>query len=364
MTASVLAAVMIGPGETELREIPIPETRDDDGLLRVEACGVSEADPILFRRSDLSPAILGHEIVGTIERVGTLAAARWRAKEGDRVIIQEYLPCGECAWCAEGEYRLCAQAQTDAPNALRYGMTGTDIIPGLWGGFAQYLYLHPRSVVHAVPAGMQSSLASFALPFANGVQWAALEGKVSPGHSVLIFGCGLAGLAAARAAADAGANFVILCGLKCEKERLAAGKMFGANHTLIADEEGFETKIETTTHGRGADVIVDTTADTSGRVAATAIKCASLGATLVLGGIGLVQLNLGEIRRKYLTIKPVRGHSATAVMRALEIVERNASVFENLACQKFPLSKTVYAIRAGDSETSPGLLRAEVHPWM
>ena len=70
MTASVLAAVMIGPGETELREMPIPETRDDDGLLRVEACGVSEADPILFRRSDLSPAILGHEIVGTIERVG------------------------------------------------------------------------------------------------------------------------------------------------------------------------------------------------------------------------------------------------------------------------------------------------------
>ncbi len=85
---------------------------------------------------------------------------------------------------------------------------------------------------------------------------------------------------------------------------------------------------------------------------------------MVLGGIGLVQLNLGEIRRKYLTIKPVRGHSATAVTRALEIVERNVSVFENLACQKFPLSKTVYAIRAGDAETSPGLLRAEVHPWM
>jgi len=362
--ASVLAAIMTGPGETELREMPMPQMHNDNGLLRIEACGVSEADPILFRRSDLSPAILGHEIVGTIERVGTRAAARWRAREGDRVIIEEYLPCGECAWCAKGEYRLCAQAQTDAPNALRYGMTGTDVSPGLWGGFAQNLYLHPRSVVHAVPTAVQPSLASFALPFSNGVQWALLEGTVSPGHSVLIFGCGLAGLAAARAAADAGASLVILCGLKREKERLAVGEMFGANRTLSADEEGFEAEIETTTQGRGADVVIDTTADTSGRVAATAINCAASGATLVLGGIGLVQLNLGEIRRKYLTIKPVRGHSASAVRRALEIVQRYASVLENLACQKFSLRETASAIRAGDSETSPGLLRAEVHPWM
>jgi threonine dehydrogenase-like Zn-dependent dehydrogenase len=355
---------MTGPGETELREIPKPKTHNDDGLLRIEACGVSEADRILFRRSNLSPAILGHEIVGTIERIGARAASRWHAKEGDRVIIEEYLPCGECAWCAKGEYRLCAQAQTDAPDALRYGMTGTGVAPGLWGGFAQYLYLHPRSVVHAVPAGMRSSLASFALPFANGVQWAALEGEASSGQSVLIFGCGLAGLAAARAAADAGANLVILCGLKRENERLAAGEAFGASHTLSADEEGFEAEIERLTQGRGADVVVDTTADTSGRVAATAIKCAAPGATLVLGGIGLIQLNLGEIRRKYLTIKPVRGHSARAVARALEIVGHNASAVENLARREFALSDAASAIRAGDAETSPGLLRAEVRPWM
>ena len=169
---SALAAVMTSPGETEFREMRLPETHDNDGLLRIEACGVSEADPILFRRNDLSPAILGHEIVGIIERLGPHAAAHWRAKEGDRVIIQEYLPCGACEWCAKGEYRLCAQAQIDTPHARRYGMTNANVSPGLWGGFAQYLYLDPRSIVHAVPARMQSSLASLTLPCANGVQWA------------------------------------------------------------------------------------------------------------------------------------------------------------------------------------------------
>jgi threonine dehydrogenase-like Zn-dependent dehydrogenase len=355
---------MTGPGIIELREMRLPEAHNNDGLLRIEACAVAEADTILFRRSDLSPAILGHQIVGTIERLGPHAATRWRAKEGDRVIVQEYLPCGACEWCAKGEYRLCGKAQMDAPNARRYGMTKTSVTPGLWGGFSQYLYLHPRSVVHAVPERIPGSLATFALPVANGVQWTMLEGNVCPGDEVLIFGCRLSGLAAARAAAEAGAQSIIICGLRREKERLAIAQMFGASCALIADEEGLETKIEQATQGRGADVVVDTTSDTSGRVAATAIKCAAQGANLVLGGIGLVPLNLGEIRRKYLTIKPVRGHSASAVDKALSIVLRHASAFEGLPRREYPLAETSSAIRAGDPELSPGLLHAEVHPWM
>ncbi len=364
MGASALSAVMTGPGKIELREIALPETRDNDGLLRIEACGVAEADPILLRRYDLSPAILGHEFVGTLVRLGAQAADRWRAKEGDRVVVQEYLPCGTCEWCAKGEFRLCETAQLDAPNALRYGMTKTDVAPGLWGGFSQYLYLHPRSIVHVVPEQISSSAATFTLPCANGVQWATLEGEVFHGARVVIFGCGLSTLAAARAAANARADLIIVCGLKREKERLSVAELFGASQTLVADVDGLEANIEQATNGHGADVVVDATADTSGRVAALAIKCAARGANLILGGIGLVPLNLGEVRRKYLTIKPVRGHSANAVEQALNMIQQDASAFERLPRRTFSLSETANAIRAGDAETSPGLLRAQVHPWM
>jgi threonine dehydrogenase-like Zn-dependent dehydrogenase len=361
---SAVAAVMTGPGKIERREMRLPETCENDGLLRIEACGVAVSDPVLFRRNDLSPAILGHQIVGTIERLGAHAAARWRAKESDRVIVQEYLPCGACEWCAKGEYRLCDAAQMEASNARRYGMTRTDVAPGLWGGFAQYLYLDPRSVIHAVPDRIPDSLATLVLPCANGIQWAVLDGQVCSGDAVVIFGCGLAGLAAARAAAEAGAASVIICGLQREKECLAAADSFGASHALIAEEEGLETKIDQLTEGHGADVVVDTTSDTSGRVAAAAIRCAAMGANLVLGGIGLVPLNLGEIRRKYLTIKPVRGHSTNAVERGLEMIAGSASAFGQLPCRQYPLGEVAAAIRAGDPEISPGLLRAEVRPWM
>jgi len=364
MAPSGLAAVMICPGKTELRELPLPQAENDNGLLRIEMCGVSEIDPISFRRSDIAPTILGHEIVGTIQHIGPAAAERWHVKEGDRVIVQEYLPCGECSWCAKGEYRLCPQAQIGAPDARRFGLTGTNITPGLWGGFSQYLYLPPQSVIHPVPDGMQVSLASLALLVANGVQWAAIEGEICPGQAVLVFGGGLVGHAAVRAALEAGAGIVMLCGLAREHECIASGKSFGASFTFSADEEGLEDNIIAATEGRGADVIVDTTNDTSGRVAATAIKTAALGARLVLGGIGLVPMHLGEIRRKYLTIKPVRGHSTVAVKRALELIKKDASVFDALSCKSYPLSETASAIRAGDSEDSSSIIQASVLPWM
>jgi len=363
MTAKALAAVMTGPGKTALRELPIPHPQSDDGLLRIDLCGVAESDPNSFRRGDLAPAILGHEIVGTIERAGEAARARWRLREGDRAIVQEYLPCRACDWCAKGEYRLCAGAQMDAPAALRIGMTGTGTAPGLWGGFAQYLYLHPRLVLHSVPAGLSDSLASLTLPVANGLQALAVEGGLSPGQAILIFGCSLSGLAAACAAADAGAGAVIVCGLARETMRRALGKSFGATHVLTGDEEGLDERIAAATLGKGADIVVDASSDTSGRVAATAIKAAAVGATLVLGGIGQVPLNIGEIRRKYLTIKPVRGHSTNAVERALTLLQRHSGIFSAMPSRSFPLSETANAIAAGNAELSPEIVRAELRPW-
>ncbi len=361
---AALAAVMTGPGRTELHELPLPTLSEDDGLLRVEICGVSEADPILFRRGDIAPVILGHEIVGTIERLGSVAARRWKVREGDRVVLQEYIACGACRWCASGEYRLCASAQPNAPGFLRYGMTGTNTPPALWGGFAEYLYLHPHSILHTVPASLPSSRAALCLPLANAVQSVQLEPALTPGKTVLIFGAGLIGLCAVAAARRADAREIILCGVTREETRFAQARGLGAHHTLCADADGFAEAIAEATKGAGADIVIDTTADTSGRVAATAIASAAVGATLVLGGIGAIPLNMGEIRRKYLGLRPVRGHGSEAVARALALLADAPPGIEKLAGKRFSLSEADAALRAGDDAVSPDILRAELHPRM
>ena len=44
MSDSCIAAVTLGPGETEVREFPLPQIGEEDGLLKIEACGVCGSD--------------------------------------------------------------------------------------------------------------------------------------------------------------------------------------------------------------------------------------------------------------------------------------------------------------------------------
>ena len=62
--------------------------------------------------------------MGIIARAGSAFARRWDVKEGDRVAIEEYLPCGHCDLCLRGEFRHCAATDVHSnPKALRYGNT-------------------------------------------------------------------------------------------------------------------------------------------------------------------------------------------------------------------------------------------------
>jgi threonine dehydrogenase-like Zn-dependent dehydrogenase len=148
--------------------------------------------------------VLGHETVGVIERAGAEARKRWGLEEGDRVALEEYLPCGHCAYCRAGDFRLC-EATDWRSGGLRYGTTPISVPPGLWGGYAQYQCLHPGTVFHRVPDGLEGRHAALALPIANGIEWAYLHGCAGPGDVVLIQGPGQQGLACVAAAREAGA---------------------------------------------------------------------------------------------------------------------------------------------------------------
>ncbi|HLY65108.1 MAG TPA: alcohol dehydrogenase catalytic domain-containing protein, partial [Chloroflexota bacterium] len=73
--STVIAAVKIGPRQTELREFPLPDIPEDAGLLQVTAAGVCGADVHDYQRPLADGAyIMGHENVGRVARIGRLAA--------------------------------------------------------------------------------------------------------------------------------------------------------------------------------------------------------------------------------------------------------------------------------------------------
>jgi propanol-preferring alcohol dehydrogenase len=106
-------------------ELPTPEPKLKQILVRVSACGVchTELDEIEGRLSPSKlPIVLGHEIVGRVETLGLEAT---RFKKGDRVgITWLNWACGKCPFCLEGNENLCEKAQ----------WTGKDVD----GGYAQY----------------------------------------------------------------------------------------------------------------------------------------------------------------------------------------------------------------------------------
>ncbi len=67
MTAAE-ALVLTSPRSFEPRSFPLPTIGDDDGLLRVEACGLSGTDHEQFTGHIRTPGAIvpGHEVVGVI----------------------------------------------------------------------------------------------------------------------------------------------------------------------------------------------------------------------------------------------------------------------------------------------------------
>src|SRR5580692_4577661 len=88
------------------------------------------------------------------------------------------------------------------------------LAPGLWGGYAEYMYLDPHTVMHKVAPSLPIELVALYQPLAAGMRWAVQEPGTKIGDTVVILGCGQRGLASVVAVREAGAGRVIVTGLR------------------------------------------------------------------------------------------------------------------------------------------------------
>ncbi len=96
------------------------------------------------------------------------------------------LPC-----VLEGRYQVCRGRGA----MFAHGYVPLSHAPGLWGGYADYMYLDPCSIVHKIRADIPASLAVMFNPLGAGFRWAVEIPSTGPGDTVLILGPGQRGLA-------------------------------------------------------------------------------------------------------------------------------------------------------------------------
>ena len=117
-----------------------------------------------------------------------------------------------------------------------YGLTITTAeVPSLWGGYADYMYLHANTVLHRVPEGVSADEAAAFVPIANGIRWMSHLGAVGVGDTVVIQGPGQQGLGCVIGAREAGARTVIVTGIAADTDRLEVARDFGADTVIVVD---------------------------------------------------------------------------------------------------------------------------------
>ena len=365
MAEMVRAAVQTGPRTIEMREFPRPQTGADDGLLRVEANGICGSDVEIYRGHmgmNPNPFVPGHEPLGIIEELGERAAERWGVQVGDRVALEVIVPCRACDDCLTGRYQACRFRK------YGHGVTGIDVAPSLWGGFAEYLYLSPNTVLHKIDKSLPVEIAAMYNPLGAGVRWAVDLGGVGLGTTLLVLGAGQRGLAAVIAAKAAGAGTVIVTGLESDAHKLAVARDLGADHTVVVDGEAGRDVVEVVrevTDGRGVDVALEVTPMAAGPIT-DAFNAVRHGGRVVLAGLKGgrdIPLNTDLIINRALTVKGAFGVDATANKKAIALLESGRFPLEKLHTHTFGLDEVGVAIEtlAGERDDKTAI-HVSVHP--
>ncbi|MEM9622061.1 MAG: zinc-binding dehydrogenase [Pseudomonadota bacterium] len=279
LPATSFAMVQTAKRELTPMDIAIPDISDDAAILKLEACGICGSDYEQYEellRTPM-PVIPGHEPLGTIAKIGDRAAQRWGVDVGDRVAVETMLSCRHCDPCLGGSYHLCDSRKI-------YSYIPLSEWPGLWGGYAQYMYLHPNSVVHKVQADLAPELAVMFNPLGAGFRWAVDMPNTQPGDTVVILGPGQRGLASVVACREVGAGTIIVTGLAADADKLAVAKQLGADHCIDVDNENAVERVKNITQGRGADVVVDVSAYATQPVL-DALRMVRMGGRIVLAGM-------------------------------------------------------------------------------
>lgn len=234
------AVRIVEPFKVECIDVPKPEPKKGEALLKIEAAGICGSDIGAFRGVNnlvSYPRIIGHELSGVIVSIPDDNNPKG-LKPGDRVVVDPYLHCDHCYPCSIGRTNCCIDLKT----------LGVHVD----GGMREY-FCHPGHMLVKIPDGMTFEQAAMAEPLTismHGIH----RGGFKAGEFCAVIGAGPIGLAAAMTAQAYGGHAILI---DLVQERLDFAKKVGIEYTINSAKEDATKKICEITNGDMAQLVME-----------------------------------------------------------------------------------------------------------
>lgn len=327
------AVQIVKPEQLEIVELEKPKIDNKNNvLIKMTAAGICGSDVGIYHGTNAAatyPRIIGHEIVGKVEEVGTDVQ---NLKPGDRVIVNQVTSCGQCYPCKKGRGNVCDHL------AVR----GVHID----GGYREYIAV-PESDCYLLPDSLSDQDAVMIEPTTIAIQ-SCTRAELEKDDMLLLYGAGALGSSILKIARQLCDHIIVA---DVVNEKLEEAKKAGAKYTINVLEEDFQAKVLEYTHGRGATVSID----------AACVKNSLLLLLQATGNAGRV-ITMGfstsatEVNQFLITSKEldVRGSRLQNKMfgKAIEMIHEGKLDLTGSVSYTFPLTKAQEAFDFIDSKDS------------
>ena len=298
-----------GPRDIRLHDEADPAAGADEELLRVSAVGLCGSDRHWFLEGNIGdavltrPLVLGHEVSGVIEG---------GPSRGQLVAIEPALPCEACDLCLGGLSHLCRELRFAG-----HGMTD---------GGLRTLMTWPRRRLVPMPAALGAEEAAMLEPLAVALHAADL-GKLEPGMSAGVFGCGPIGLLLIQVLRHFGVETVVATDPL--PHRRAAAAASGVRQAVVPSPSTELPTVDVAFEAAGEDAAVD-----------DAIRAVRPAGRVVLIGIPAsdrTSFGASAARRKGLTLFLSRRSQAGDLARAADLAASGSIDLRSLVTTTYPL---------------------------
>jgi L-iditol 2-dehydrogenase len=311
-----------GPGNVELRDVPVPEPGSGQVRIAVAAAGICGTDIHIFRDEFPSrpPVILGHEFSGRVDRLGDGVVA---FAPGDPVVaMPAAIRCGRCRYCLSGDILMCEQRRS--------------IGHGVDGAFTRYVVV-PAEMVHRVPQGVSLRHAALAEPVAVAVHAVSERSKVTPGDAVLVSGVGPIGLLILQVVRAHGAR-VLAAGTARDARRLELARRLGAEAVVNVDEQDLRTVAREWSGEDGVDVAFEC-AGAPRSLDACLGALRRIGALVQVGLMGRrIECDYEQVAMHELSVVGSYGSSLVSWPRALQFLAEGRVQAEPMISDVLPIT--------------------------